>query len=169
MLEHGFLGYDASFMLDFVVCALILVVPLLLVSLFAVKVRRKYGQHRFLQVALGIILLVAVGLFEADMQWHGGWQQIVNKNPEAPRLTGEALSHVKTVLYIHLIFAISTPFLWAVTLGMALKKFAKPLQPGPHSRLHSILGWASTIDITMTAITGLWFYYVAFVQTAVSA
>ena len=36
-MEHGFLGYRSTFMLDFVVSALILIVPLLLFSLFTVK------------------------------------------------------------------------------------------------------------------------------------
>jgi hypothetical protein len=30
--------------------------------------------------------------------------------------------------------------------------------------VHAVLGWISTIDITLTAITGLIFYYLAFVK-----
>lgn len=164
ILTHGFLGNDASFMLDFVVCSLVLVVPWLLVSLYLVKFQRKYKLHRTLQVLLGLVLLVAVTAFEIDMRLHGGWENIVNKSETHPRLSAEEIASVQTVLYVHLVFAISTPFLWIATLLLAWKRFAKPPEPGSHSGLHKILGWASTVDITLTSVTGLYFYYVAFIQ-----
>lgn len=164
MLTHGFLGYDASFMLDFVVTALAAIVPILLYSLYAVKVQRRYLLHRNLQIILGITLLVAVTAFEVDMQFiHGGWRNIVNKNPESPRLTGAEFEHVSRVLRVHLIFAITTPLLWGTTLILALREFARTPVPGKHSQLHKTLGWLSVIDIVGTSVTGLWFYYVAFV------
>jgi hypothetical protein len=45
MFRTGFLGYPTTFMLDFVVCALVLIVPLLLFSLWLVKFRRNYAGH----------------------------------------------------------------------------------------------------------------------------
>lgn len=167
-MNNGFLGFDASFMLDFVVSALVLIVPVLLYSLYVVKVQKKFTLHRNLQVALGATLLVAVTAFEVDTQWvHGGWENIVNKNPAEPRLSGEAFSHAQKVLWFHLIFAVSTPLLWGVTLFHALRKFPNPPLPGVHSKLHQRLGWLSVIDLVMTSTTGLWFYYTAFIATAV--
>lgn len=164
MMKNGFLGFDASFMLDFVVSALVLIVPVLLYSLYVIKFRRNFILHRNLQVALGIVLLVAVAAFEIDTQLvHGGWENIVNKDSEAPRLSGEKYSHAQRVLRIHLIFAISTPFLWGATLWYALRRFPNPPLPGEHSKLHKTLGWLSVLDIVMTSVTGLWFYYAAFV------
>ncbi|HET6423873.1 MAG TPA: DUF420 domain-containing protein [Planctomycetaceae bacterium] len=161
MLRDGFLGNHASFMLDFVVVALVLIVPILLYSLYAVKVRRQYTLHRNLQLLLGVVLLVAVALFEVDLHFvQGGWEQVVAKRPV--KLTTEQLAQVRTVLRIHLIFAISTPFLWVITTVAALRRFPNPPTPGPHSGWHKFLGWASAIDITLTSVTGLIFYYVAF-------
>lgn len=165
-MTHGFLGYDASLMLDVVVTALILIVPVLAYSLYAVKVRRAYRLHRNLQIGLGLVLLIAVTAFEVDMRLHGGWKQIVNKQADVPRVSPEAMEVIGQILTVHLIFAISTPFLWAATLYLAWKRFGNPVQPGPHSRLHKTLGWASVIDIVLTSLTGLWFYYAAFVATA---
>lgn len=163
MLRDGFLGNHASFMLDFVVVALVLIVPILLYSLFAVKIRHQYTLHRNLQLLLGAVLLVAVALFEVDLHFvQGGWEKVVAKRPEP--LTTEQLAQVRTVLRIHLIFAISTPFLWVITIAAALRGFPSPPTPGRHSALHKLLGWASAIDITLTSITGLIFYYVAFVM-----
>ncbi|HVJ69505.1 MAG TPA: DUF420 domain-containing protein [Caulifigura sp.] len=164
-MARGFLGYDASLMLDVVVCALVAVVPLLLWSLFEVKVRRRYRVHRNIQLTLAAVLLVAVLLFEVDMRLQGGWQNIINRDSAHPRLAGEALDQVRNLLYVHLCFAVSTPVLWAVTISLALKRFPNPPAPGPHSALHKKLGWLSVIDIVMTSVTGLAFYYMAFVRT----
>ena len=163
-MADGFLGFRTSLMLDFVVCALLLVVPTLLYSLFAVKFRRKYLLHRNLQMALGIILLLAVGAFEVDLQIvHKGWENIVAKRD--PQLTPEQFNFVRNLLWVHLVFAVTTPFLWATTLTLAWKRFPAPPTPGDHSRLHKTLGWISTIDITLTSITGLIWYYFAFVAS----
>lgn len=160
-MSDGFLGYKTSFMLDLVVCALVIVVPLLIYSLYLVKVRRRFAQHRNLQVALGVILLVTVGLFEYDLQWvQGGWENVVAKR----EISSEQLSAARSILHLHLVFAVTTPLLWAVTLIYAWRKFSRPPVPGEHSRLHKALGWLSTIDITLTSITGLLFYYMAFMR-----
>ncbi len=164
IMKNGFLGFDASFMLDFVVSALVLIVPVLLYSLFVVKFQKNFSLHRNLQIILGVVLLIAVGAFEIDTQLvHGGWENIVNKNPDAPRLIGDAYVYAQRVLWFHLIFAITTPFLWIATLVYALRRYPNPPVPGEHSQLHKTLGWLSVIDIVMTSLTGLWFYYAAFV------
>ena len=166
MLSNGFLGYPTTFMLDFVVCALALIVPLLLWSLWLVKFHRRYVVHKRMQIALGIVLLLAVTAFEVDVQMvHGGWENIVARQPLSPEVLTAKINDVRPWLLVHLVFAVTTPLLWIVTITLALLRFENPPAPGRHSRLHRILGWASTIDITLTSVTGLLFYYVAFVQT----
>lgn len=159
-MTDGFLGFRASLMLDVVVCALVLVVPLLLYSLYVVKVRRNYTLHRNLQMLLGIVLGIAVIAFEIDMRMQGGWEQIVGKR----EIASDHFEQIRKMLYVHLVFAISTPFLWTATIVLALRRFANPPLPSPHSRLHKKLGWLATIDITLTSVTGLMFYYLAFVK-----
>lgn len=159
-MDRGFLGYPSTFMLDVVVCALALVVPLLIYSLYLVKVRRRYLEHRNLQSLLGGVLLVTVALFELDMRLHGGWQEILGQRTRP--LDSAEFALAKRVLYIHLFFAITTVILWGITLTAAWRSFPSPPSPGPHSRLHKVLGWSSAIDITLTSLTGLVFYYLAF-------
>jgi putative membrane protein len=163
-MTRGFLGYDASFMLDVVVCALVAVVPILVWAIIEAKSGR-YTRHRNIQLVLAAVLLLTVLLFELDMRLQGGWQNIVNHDASKPRLTGEALEQVRMLLYVHLCFAISTPVVWGATIYLALKRFPNPPMPGPHSQLHKKLGWISVIDLVMTSVTGLGFYYMAFVRT----
>ena len=165
MFRTGFLGYPTTFMLDFVVCALVMIVPLLLFSLWLVKVKRNYAGHMKLQLTLGVILLIAVTAFEVDVQMvHGGWQNIVAQQQLSDEAFAAKVSNVRPWLLVHLVFAVTTPLLWGTTIVLALKRFGTKPQPGSHSRIHALLGWASTVDITLTSVTGLLFYYVAFVQ-----
>jgi hypothetical protein len=162
-MTDGFLGYKTSFMLDFVVCSLAIVVPVLIYSLYLVKVCKRYLAHRNIQLGLAVILLIVVAAFEIDMQIvQGGWRAVVDKRVE--KLSPEQIDGVQKVLWVHLVFAVSTPILWAVTVTLALKRMPKPPAPCPHSDLHKKLGWASTVDIVLTSVTGVWFYYVAFVR-----
>ena len=166
MLSNGFLGYPTTFMLDFVVCALALIVPVLLWSLWLVKFRRRYLAHKRMQIALGIVLLLAVTAFEVDVQMvHGGWEHIVAKQQLSPDELAGKINMVRPWLLVHLVFAVTTPLLWILTITLALLRFKNPPVSGTHSRLHKALGWASTIVLTLTSVTGLLFYYVAFVKS----
>lgn len=162
-MSYGFLGHHATFMLDVVVCALVLVVPTLAGSIYLVKVRHNYLWHRRIQLALAGVLLLTVAAFEVDVQAiHGGWENIVRR--AQPDMPAESLAFAHQVLQIHLLFATSTPLLWGLTVGLALRGFGNPPVPGRHSSLHRWLGWISAADLVLTSVTGLLFYYFAFVS-----
>jgi putative membrane protein len=161
-MADGFLGFKASLMLDVVVCALIVVVPMLVYSLAVVKFQRNYRLHKALQIILGVVLLVAVGLFEIDMRLHGGIESILAKRLR-PLAVAEKVFFYQ-LLYVHLFFAVTTVGLWATTLVLALRRIPCPPKPCEHSALHKRLGWLSAVDITLTSVTGLWVYYLGFVR-----
>ena len=160
-MRDGFLGYRTSFMLDVVVCALVLVVPLLVFSLYQVKFQRNFALHKRLQILLGALLLVAVGLFEIDMRWQGGIRGILAKR--ATPLSPAQDQFFYWLLIVHLVFAVSTVFLWVTTTVLALRKMPKPPAPCAHSATHKWLGWLSAADISATSVTGLMVYYYGFV------
>lgn len=163
MWWHGFLGFDASLMLDVVMVALVLIVPVLLWSIRLAKAGR-YTLHKRVQLTLAVVLLLAVAAFEVDLQWlHGGWKNVVNKDPQAPRLDAASLAMVQKILWVHLLFAITTPLLWGLTIALALKRIPATPQPCNHSPLHRKLGWASVADLVLTTLTGMAFYYTAFI------
>lgn len=164
MFPDGFLGYRTSFMLDFVVCALVVIVPVLIASIAMVRFGRRYQQHRFLQTLLCAVLFVAVGAFEVDLQIvHGGWENVVAKSHTDEAALAAKITEARPWLWLHLVFAVTTPIVWLITIVLAWRRFPSPPQPAAHSRVHVRLGWLSTLDVTLTAITGLIFYYVAFI------
>lgn len=155
----GFLPFGrASFMLDFVAVAMFLILPILSYSLYLVKVRKDYVGHKRLQIFLGLLLLVAVVLFEVDIRLHG-WRHLAKPSPYYDTI-------LFPVLYVHLLFACSTSLLWILTIALALRSFPNPPMPGAHSPWHKRLAWPAAITMYTTAVTGWTFYWMAFVATS---
>lgn len=157
----GFLGTRASVMLDVVVLAMLLVLPLLAVSIFLVK-RRQYRLHKWLQLGLASVLLVTVLAFEVDMQWLTKWELRAVESPYF-ELERKWTSTVGISLLVHLMFAVPTLVLWIYVVVQALRKFDWEPRPGPHSHSHSKWGWLAAVGMLMTAVTGWIFYALAFV------
>jgi len=153
---NGFLGSRASIMLDVVFLAMFAVLPVMAVSIGMARFRRQYAWHKRIQLTLAIILLFAVAAFEIDMQFISGWQTRATPSPYWP-------AGVKTSLYIHLVFSISTFFLWLYVVIGALRNIPKPPAPSPYSRRHIFWARLAAIDLTLTALTGWIFYWLAFV------
>jgi uncharacterized membrane protein YozB (DUF420 family) len=156
----GFLPWRGSLMLDVVFLAMFAVVPLLAVSLYLVK-GRNYRIHKQLQLGMATVLLVAVLLFEIDIRVNG-WMERAAPSPyfdPAAKFTSPA----GIALAIHLSFAVPTLFLWIWVVVQALRKFSRPPTPGPHSRWHARTGWLAAAGMTLTAVTGWIFYWMAFV------
>lgn len=161
----GFLpGSRASLMLDVVFVAMFAIAPVLLLSIYLVRTRRRYALHKRLQLALAGILLVAVGLFEIDMQLFTDWEALAEGSPyyQPGNKWG---STVGRSLVIHLSFAVPTLVLWIVVVVQALRRFSSPPLPGGHSRWHARYGWLATVGMLLTALTGWVFYWLAFVAS----
>ncbi|QDU30387.1 hypothetical protein ETAA8_55150 [Anatilimnocola aggregata] len=161
----GFIpGSRGSLMLDVVFLAMFLVVPVLLWSVYLVKYRQRYQLHKQLQIVLGTVLLLAVGAFEIDMQLFTDWEALAAPSPyfDAARKWS---CPVGISLLVHLSFAIPTLVLWIVVIVRALRNFPSPPLPGPHSVWHRRWGMIATGGMVMTAVTGWFFYVMAFVLT----
>ncbi len=156
----GFLGNRASFMLDFVFLAMFAVVPIMFWSIYQVKYRQKFTLHKQVQVALGVILLVAVTLFEVDIRMNG-WRDRAEASPYYSEVLSKGL--VNWSLWIHLCFAISTTLIWLYVIPAALRRFPSPPTPGEYSARHVFWARLAAGGMTMTAITGSVFYWLAFV------
>jgi len=156
----GFLGTRGSIMLDVVFLAMFTVVPALLFSAYLAKVKRRFTAHKTIQLALGIVLLLAVAAFEVDMQLITDWR--LRARP-SPYFRVDAWNTVLTSLVVHLTFAVPTLFLWVLVIVQALRKFPNPPRPNAYSPSHKKVAWAATLGMVGTALTGWVFYWLAFV------
>jgi hypothetical protein len=153
----GFLGSRAPLVLDLLFLAMFAVVVVLAWSVYQVKYRRRYQLHKRVQVVLGAVLLVAVVVFEINIQLYG-WE-----DRAAGQVGRTVPTTVWTALYVHLLFAVSSAVLWPVVIVRALRNISDPPLPGPHSNWHIRWGWIAAVDMLLTALTGWTFYWLAFV------
>jgi uncharacterized membrane protein YozB (DUF420 family) len=154
----GFLGTRGSLMLDVVFTAMFLIVPLLYLSIYLVK-QRRYTLHKRLQLVMGVVLLLAVAAFEVDLQFFSPWRPLAA--PSRFNWPGE-WDPITVSLVVHLCFAIPTPLVWIYVIVQALRKFERVPSPGAHSHSHRRWGWIAAVLMTLTAVTGWVFYYLAF-------
>ncbi|MFV2068386.1 MAG: DUF420 domain-containing protein [Pirellulales bacterium] len=153
----GFLGTRAALMLDVAFLAMIGVIPIMGWSIFQVRVRRRYRLHKRVQLTVAALLLVTVGLFEIDVRIHG-WEARA-----AGTMGGAVADHVRMALYVHLVFAVTSALLWPYVVIQAIRRIPNPPGPCDYSRTHAFWGRLAAVDMTLTAVTGWVFYYLAFV------
>ncbi len=90
-----------------------------------------------------------------------GWRDRAEPSPFAS--SDEHWGLVDQLLAVHLVFAISTALIWVVVIYRAWRRFPNPPQPCEHSPSHIFWARIAALDMTLTAITGWMFYWVAFV------
>ncbi|REJ67387.1 MAG: DUF420 domain-containing protein [Planctomycetota bacterium] len=156
----GFLGNRSSLMLDVVFVAMFLVLPVMAWSIYQVRFKRRYALHKRVQLLLGIVLLITVVLFEIDIRLNG-WRDLAADSPYYSDDWTQGA--VNWSLWVHLIFAISTCVLWVYVIFTALRHFARDPVPSSFSAKHIFWARLAAIDMTLTAITGWVFYWLAFV------
>jgi uncharacterized membrane protein YozB (DUF420 family) len=151
----GFLGSRASIGMDVVIVGLLLLLPVLLISIIAVK-RGHYRLHKALQIFIMTALLAAILIFEIDIRFFSDWRIRAAPSPYWPIGVGTSLA-------VHLVFAVSTLVLLLWVLIEAFWKFPKPPVPGSHSKNHRRMARLAAADLVLTAVTGGFFYWLAFV------
>ena len=152
----GFLPFSrASFMLDFVGLAMVVIIPLLTYSLFLAKVKRQFPLHKKLQLSIAIILAVAVLAFEIDMRVYG-WRQYAEVSPYYDSI-------LFPFLYFHILISTVTVLLWTYVIWQALRNFPNPPASTIFSPKHKKYARAAALGMYLTSFTGWIFYYMAFV------
>ncbi|WP_141732951.1 DUF420 domain-containing protein [Oligoflexus tunisiensis] len=150
----GFLPFSrASFVLDFIAVAMAAVIPVMMISLFQVRKRKNIDLHRRLQIILGVVLGLAILIFELDMRLYG-WRQYAEPSPYYDTL-------VMPALLVHLVFAIPTLLLWIFTIFMALRHRIHT-STGKHRIRHKLFGRLSAYAMLGTTVSGWLFFWLAF-------
>lgn len=152
--ETGFLPFSrANFLMDFVVLAMAIIIPIMLASVVLVRYWKNYSLHRKIQIALGSVLGITLIVFEIDVRING-WRHLAASSPYYD-------TAVYPSLIVHLAFAIPTFFLWLVTIIGGIKYYRPDSDQG--TRFHKIMGRFSAVFMLGTAVTGWIFFWLAFV------
>ncbi|MBL8890783.1 MAG: DUF420 domain-containing protein [Planctomycetaceae bacterium] len=154
LIAAGFLPFRGSVMLDVVFLAMFAIIPVLMVSVALAK-RKLYRAHRNLQVTTAIVLLLAVIAFEIDMRFVTDWRELAKESA--------LQSACYPLLYLHLLFAIPTPILWAIIILGAFRNFDRDFHAPAYRLWHRQMGWFGVGLMMGTAITGIVFYVAAFI------
>lgn len=159
----GFLGTRASIGMDVVLVGLIALLPVLAWSVALVR-RGNYAAHKRLQLFIVAALVAALVVFEIDVRLISDWKiRAAGGPPWTDHPNAWWPAGVLVALGIHLVFAISTPVLWAWVVWEAVARFPAPLAPGSHGPRHRWMARMAAADLVLTAITGTIFYWLAFV------
>jgi putative membrane protein len=152
----GFLGTRASVGMDVLLVGLLATLPVLALSIAAVRAR-KYAVHKSLQLVIVATLLAVIVVFEIDIRLFSDWKPRAATSPFWP-------AGVLWSLGIHLVFAVSTLVLWTWVVWEALRRFPSPPAPGSHGPRHRRMARLAALDLLATAVTGVTFYWLAFVS-----
>jgi uncharacterized membrane protein YozB (DUF420 family) len=158
----GFWGTRASLMLDVVVTAMLVFIPVMVVSIALVKYRRQFRLHKAIQLTLGVVLLIVVSAFEIETR-AVGWSARAAASPYWS--DGRWNDWIDYSLAVHLLFAVPTPLLWCLVIVQAIRRFPRPPIPNDYSAKHKIWAQIAAAAMVLTAITGCIFYWLAFAAT----
>jgi len=115
-----------------------------------------FNTHRMIQLIISTALLIVILIFEVEVRTNG-WIDNARPSPHYETI-------LFPVLWLHILCAVATVALWAVTLIGAIKHLGRPPLPHQtHSTKHKRLGKYSSMSLWLTAITGTIFYYLAFI------
>ena len=156
MYPPGFLGTRADLLIDIVNISFVIILPLLVWSWIEVRKNRKFAKHKAIQLYLGISLAVVVTVFELHMSQSGGIFELVKGSAY------EGTTLLKTIIYVHSLFAVSASFIWTGLIIVSLIKFPKPPEPTSFSKYHRFFGFAGMISMMMACITAPPLYYFGF-------
>ena len=156
MFEAGFLGTRAPLFMD-IVTVIVALLPFLVLGAISFAKKSKYNLHAKAQVALFWISVIVVAYFEYGVRSFGGFDAFMQESA-TPH------SYALWVLIVHIAIAVVTLGIWISTLIRAKKDRRMNVLPGMYSLDHKKAGIRTFIGIVLTSVTGLWVYYLLFVN-----
>lgn len=153
--EPGFLGTRAPVYLDLVAVYFMLLPLLLFVSIrFAVKGEIK--KHLKSQLAVFIMTLLMIVVFEVGMRLAGGFKEYMAES-------SVSYTFFITFLIIHIIVAIATVNLWSYQIISSVKSYKKGTLNGENAKKHKKIARILMLGIIVTLIQAACIYYFMFV------
>jgi hypothetical protein len=155
MFPRGFLGTRADLLMDIVILALVLVVPIVAYN-WRLARRGQYARHKQMQIGLALLLGVVVGLFEYNLRLQGG----IFAATAASRYAGTGT--LNFWIYLHTFFAITSLLVWAGLIAVSLRRFPNPPVPGAFSAKHRFWGRVGMVWMLASGATAIPLYVYGF-------
>ena len=124
------------------------------ISFLAISLYRNVPLHRALQVATSALLVLALSVFEFEVRTTG-WQDRASYSPYYP-------AGILICLIVHFSFVISLFVFWITNLLSGIKQ-NKQAWTFEERTKHKIGGRLALLSLFATVLSGLLFYYIAFV------
>jgi putative membrane protein len=153
--EPGFLGTRAPMYLDLVAVFFMLLPLLLFVSVrFAVKGEIK--KHLNSQLAVFVMTLVMIVVFEVGMRMAGGFGEYMKES-------SISYNYFITFLIVHIIVALATVNLWSYQIISSVKAYKKGILTGETAQRHRKIAKFLMLGIAVTLTQAASIYYFMFV------
>ena len=146
---------------SFIILLSILILTILapFISLYAVSLIKKNQHQKHIKIQKGLFWICVTGVLVLELQIRlaGGSGGLVKDSPYLHT------SFFKTTLTAHIIGAILTYIIWAITIFTTSRKYKKKINfPGSFSAAHKRLGVLTIVGLFYTAITAFMVFYMAF-------
>ncbi|MDD2789634.1 MAG: DUF420 domain-containing protein [Sulfurimonas sp.] len=153
MFETGFLGTSAPFYMDFITLYFAVLPFLMGVGIF-MAVKKRYELHYKMQLAIFVVTLLVVGIFEVGVRISGGFSAFMQQSN-----ANETFMII--FLVIHILIALVAFVLYSVLMYSAVKEFR--LKSTPVVKSHKKLGMIVFAGMSITSLMGVMIYYFLFV------
>ena len=157
MFPQGFFGTRADLMMDIVIVAFMIIMPILFVSWRKARANN-YATHSKIQIGLSIVLAIAVILFETDLKLSGGMAELTKDSVYFDTNT------LNYWMWGHTLVAIITTLLWIVLMTLSIKKFKLPPKTNAFRNVHRPLGFTTMAFMYATGLSSFPLYYYGFMQ-----
>lgn len=148
MFEIGFLGTKAPLYMD-VVTLYFALLPFLLVGAILLAVKGHFKRHMQAQIAVLIVTLVMVVVFEIGVRVSGGFLEYAKES-------SYSFDFLLTFLIVHVLIAIAAVIGWIYLVVSTYKAYK--VDDKVAMKRHKKMGRAIFLALTITSIMGLMFY-----------
>ncbi|MEW6738161.1 MAG: hypothetical protein AB1489_43205 [Acidobacteriota bacterium] len=128
-----------------------------LVAFFSLSLVRKgeHNVHKWVQIALLTICVLAVGALETRIRLAGGSGTLLQGSPYAKS------GLMRSIWIVHVLGAVSTYLVWGWLVITSYRRH-RAILPGTFSRRHKMAGWIVIGGLCFTALSATIVYILAF-------
>lgn len=153
--EPGFLGTRAPMYLD-IVAVYFMLLPFLLFFSVRFAVKGEIKKHLNSQLAVFVMTLVMIVVFEVGMRMAGGFGEYMKES-------SISYNYFITFLIVHIIVAIATVNLWSYQIIASVKAYKKGTLTGETAQRHRKIAKFLMLGIAVTLIQAASIYYFMFI------